>query len=381
MRPLLLLDDALYGYNLGDKHPMGADRVRLAVELADYYGILSHFDLEVPPPCTRELLESVHSPSYVDAVLSGAVSVPHGLGDSEDNPVISSRMAAIGAAIVSGTVTAADAVWSGRVSRAVNLAGGLHHAFADRMSGFCLYNDASVAIRRLLSQGATRIAYLDLDAHHGDGVEQEFWDDPRVLTISIHESGLYLFPGTGFAHDIGGPSALGTAVNIALDRCTDDEEWLRCAHSVIPQLLKVFKPEILITQHGADPHRDDPLADLQLSVDALYRSYVSVSRWADKYASGRWVALGGGGYHRDSAARIWAALLAAVSGAPFEPSAALPHNWSRRVGAPCSVTWGDPGSVASSLTLDQIATGGPVSPALKATSRAVFPYWGLRPYG
>lgn len=96
MRPLLLLDDALYGYNLGDKHPMGADRVRLAVELADYYGILSHFDLEVPPPCTRELLESVHSPSYVDAVLSGAVSVPHGLGDSEDNPVISSRMAAIG---------------------------------------------------------------------------------------------------------------------------------------------------------------------------------------------------------------------------------------------------------------------------------------------
>ncbi|MEJ5998178.1 acetoin utilization protein AcuC [Corynebacterium sp. H130] len=381
MKPLLLLDDALYGYDLGERHPMGADRVRLAVELADYYGVLSHFDLEVPPPCTRSLLELVHTPGYVDAVLSGSVSAEHGLGDSEDNPVPSSRMAAIGATIVSGTVAATDAVWSGRVKRAVNIAGGLHHAFPNRMSGFCLYNDASVAISRLLSSGATRIAYLDLDAHHGDGVERQFWDDPRVLTISIHESGLYLFPGTGFAHEIGGPSALGTAVNIALDRNTSEEEWLRCVHSVIPQLLKVFRPEVLITQHGADPHRDDPLADLSLTVDALYRSYASVSRWADKYASGRWVALGGGGYHRDSAARIWAALLAAVANVPFEPAAALPHNWSRRVGAPCSVTWGDPGSNASKLSLDRIALGGSASPALKATSRAVFPYWGLQPYG
>ncbi|MFV8381528.1 acetoin utilization protein AcuC [Corynebacterium hindlerae] len=381
MKPLLLLDDALYGYNLGDTHPMGADRVRLAVELADYFGILSHFDLEVPPAPTRALLEMVHSPAYIDALLAGEPSLEHGIG-VEDNPVVTPVMESIGAHIVSATVAAAEEVWSGRRKRAVNISGGLHHAFPDRMSGFCMYNDAAIAIRSLLNKGAQRVAYIDVDAHHGDGVEQEFWDDPRVLTISIHESGLYLFPGTGFAHDIGGPSALGTAVNIALDRDTSDEEWLRCVHSLIPQILKVCRPEIIISQHGADPHRDDPLADLRLSVDALYRAYSSIGRWADRYASGRWVALGGGGYHRDSVARIWVALLAAVAGVPFEPTGPLPHNWSRRVGAPCSVTWGDPGAafLVNALSLDQIMHSG-ASAAMKATSKAVFPYWGLQPYG
>ncbi|QGU01154.1 Acetoin utilization protein AcuC [Corynebacterium kalinowskii] len=378
MKPLLLLDDALYGYNLGDTHPMGADRVRLAVELADYFGILSQFDIEVPRVTPR--LELVHTPAYLEAVRSGEPSLEHGIG-VEDNPVITPRMATIGAAIVAGTVSAAEEVWSGRRKRAVNIAGGLHHAHASRMSGFCMYNDAGIAIRSLLDQGAQRVAYIDVDAHHGDGVEQEFWNDPRVLTISIHESGLYLFPGTGFAHDIGGPSALGTAVNIALDREAGDEEWLRASHSVIPQILKVFRPEIIISQHGADPHRDDPLADLQLSVDALYRAYSSIGKWADRYASGRWVALGGGGYQRDSVARIWVALLAAVAGVPFEPSAPMPHNWSRRVGAPCSVTWGDPESLAASLSLSSISMDGTATPAMKATSRAVFPYWGLQPYG
>lgn len=377
MRPLLLLDDALYGYNLGDTHPMGADRVRLAVELADYFGILSCFDLEVPRAIP--LLESVHTPEYLAALEAGVPALGHGLG-LEDNPVPSPRMVGIGKSIAAATLSAAEEVWSGRRKRAVNLAGGLHHAHADRMSGFCMYNDAGVAIRALLDRGAQRVAYLDVDAHHGDGVEQQFWDDPRVLTMSIHESGLYLFPGTGFAHDIGGPSALGTAVNIALDRNVGDAEWLRSLHSVIPQVLKVFRPEIIISQHGADPHRDDPLADLSLTVDGLYRAYSSIGRWADRYAGGRWVALGGGGYHRDSVARIWVALLAAVAGAPFEAGAAMPHNWSRRVGAPCSVTWGDPESEAASLSLNSISPDGTATTAMKATSKAVFPYWGLQPY-
>ncbi|MEJ5927760.1 acetoin utilization protein AcuC [Corynebacterium sp. H128] len=379
MKPLLLLDDALYGYNLGDTHPMGADRVRLAVELADYFDILSEFDVEVPPEPTRSLLELVHTPGYIEALLTGEPSLEHGIGVA-DNPVVNPVMTSIGAHIVSATVAAADAVWNGERKRAINIAGGLHHAHANKMHGFCMYNDAGIAIRRLLDHGAMRVAYIDVDAHHGDGVEQEFWDDPRVLTISIHESGLYLFPGTGFAHDIGGPSALGTAVNIALDRDTGDAEWLRASHSIIPQLLKVFRPEIIISQHGADPHFSDPLADLSLSVDALYRAYSSIGRWADRYASGRWVALGGGGYQRDSVARIWVALLAAVAGVPFEAAAPMPHNWSRRVGAPCSVTWGDPGAAGPmrDLSLDQIMHS--ASPTMKATSKAVFPYWGLQPY-
>lgn len=378
MRPLLLLDDALYGYNLGDTHPMGADRVRLAVELADYLGILAEFDLEVPRFVAD--LESVHTPEYLSALRLGEPSPEHGLG-LEDNPVPTAQMVSIGTSIASASVSAAEEVWSGRRKRAVNLAGGLHHAHADRMSGFCMFDDAGIAIRHLLSLGAQRVAYVDLDAHHGDGVEHQFWDDPRVLTISIHESGLYLFPGTGFAHDIGGPSALGTAMNIAVDRGCGDEEWLRAVHSLIPQVLKIFRPEVIVSQHGADPHREDPLADLSLTVDALYRAYSSIGRWADRYASGRWVALGGGGYQRDGVARIWAALLAAVAGVPFDPHAAMPHNWSRRVGAPCSVTWGDPESVASSLSLASISPDGTATPAMKATARAVFPYWGLVPFG
>ena len=175
--------------------------------------------------------------------------------------------------VVGSTLEAFRQVWSGESLHSANITGGLHHAMPDRASGFCIYNDIAVGIRSLLDQGAERVAYVDVDVHHGDGVERVFWDDPRVLTISLHETGQMLFPGTGFAGDVGGPGAEGSAVNVPLPPGTADAGWLRAFHAVVPDLLRAFAPQVLVTQHGCDSHADDPLAHLLLSVDGQRAAY------------------------------------------------------------------------------------------------------------
>ena len=176
----------------------------------------------------------------------------------------------------------------------------------DRASGFCVYNDVAVGIRWLLDQGAERVAYVDVDVHHGDGVEAIFYDDPRVLTISLHETGQTLFPGTGFPADVGGPDAEGTAVNVALPPGTADAGWLRAFHAVVPPLVREFAPDVLVTQHGCDTHADDPLAHLMLSVDGQRAATSRCTTWPTRSAGGRWVATGGGGYAMvDVVPRAW----------------------------------------------------------------------------
>ena len=184
----------------------------------------------------------------------------HGLG-TEDDPLFPGMHEA--AAMVTGaTLAAARAVWTSAAQHGASLAGGLHHAMARNASGFCVYNDPAVAIAWLLDQGAERIAYVDVDAHHGDGVQAAFWDDPRVLTISVHEHPDTLFPGTGRPRETGGPHADGSAVNVALPAGTGDAGWLRAFHAVVPPILRSFGPQLLVSQHGCDSHRDDPLANL-----------------------------------------------------------------------------------------------------------------------
>ncbi|MFS0335276.1 acetoin utilization protein AcuC [Corynebacterium striatum] len=375
MKPLLFNAEEMRRYSLGPDHPMGPDRVRLAHELADYFHLTEEFEVVEPAAATTAELTAVHSPDYITATRLEVPARRFGLG-TEDNP-ISHGLSTVAARIAGASLQATQAVWEGRAPRALNLAGGLHHAFADSMSGFCMYNDAAVAIQWLLDQGATRVAYLDLDAHHGDGVERIFWDDPRVLTISVHESGLYLFPHSGFAHDIGGPGAEGTAVNIALPRSPSDAAWLHAVHALIPALLSRFRPQLLISQHGADPHAADPLADLEVSIDAMAHAYRSVAAWADQYANGKWIALGGGGYNLDSVARAWTHVTAAVAGVDLDPAAPMPKGWHG------SATLGDFGSARPDFTeFDprQVLATRP-EPAVVQTSRAVFPYWGLPAYG
>jgi acetoin utilization protein AcuC len=214
-------------------------------------------------------------------------------------------------------------------------------------SGFCIYNDVALAIQWLLDNGAEKVAYVDVDAHHGDGVQTMFYDDPRVLTVSIHEGPQTLFPGTGFATEIGGEGAEGSAANVALPPGTSDAGWLRAFHAVIPPLVREFAPDILVTQQGCDSHMDDPLTNLMLSVDGQRASYIALKELADEVCGGKWVATGGGGYAvMDVVPRAWAHLLAIVAGNPLDPAALTPERWRARVAelrgmpAPLSMTDG-----------------------------------------
>ncbi len=317
---LVLWDDALTAYDFGRDHPLRPLRLELTMALARELGVLDPAAVEAPRPAGDDLLALVHDPLYVAAVkaapddLIGRLSLRWGLGIG-DNPVFPGMHEA--SALVAGaSVAAAQAVWEGRVQHAVNLAGGLHHAMPDRASGFCVYDDPALAIAWLLAAGATRIAYVDVDVHHGDGVQAAFEDDPRVLTVSLHESGRYLFPGTGFPHECGSGEGHGCAVNVALPPGADDAQWLRAFDAVVPPLLRAFGPQVLVTQHGCDTHDLDPLAHLRLTVDGQRLSYRWLHELAHELCDGRWVVTSGGGYAFASVVpRAWTHLLAEVAGA------------------------------------------------------------------
>jgi acetoin utilization protein AcuC len=379
-------DEALLGYDLGE-HPLDPVRVELTIALARSLGVLDRGNVAVVPPTTAddELLQLVHDPEYLAAVRA-APDDPyfrgHGL-NTPDNPVFP-RMHENSALVTGGSVRAAEAVWSGEALHAVNIAGGLHHAMRDRASGFCVYNDPAVAIARLLELGAERIAYVDVDVHHGDGVQAAFWDDPRVLTISLHESPLSLFPGTGFPGEVGGPGAEGSAVNIALPPGTGDAGWHRAFHAVVPGVLRAFGPELLVTQCGCDGHAKDPLADLALSVDGQRATYLTLRQLAHDLCGGRWVAFGGGGYGIvEVVPRAWTHLLAILTGAPLSAQTATPNAWralaaERRPGVRVPTFMGD-GTPPSWQPWQPTGEPDPLDRAITATRRAVYPLHGLDP--
>jgi len=254
-----------------------------------------------------------------------------------------------------------------------------------RASGFCVYNDPAVAIARLLDRGAQRIAYVDIDVHHGDGVQAMFWDDPRVLTVSLHETPLALFPGTGFPDETGGRGAEGSAVNVALPPGTGDAGWLRAFHAVVPSIVRAFAPELLFTQCGADAHRLDPLADLRLSVDGQRAAYLALRGLADELCDGRWVATGGGGYALvEVVPRAWTHLLAVATGDPLEPGTRIPPRWRelaarRQPGTEVPETMTD-GIEPEMQRWEPGTAADPVDKAVMASRLAVFPLHGLDPY-
>ncbi|EYR64125.1 hypothetical protein N866_15450 [Actinotalea ferrariae CF5-4] len=327
---------ALLGYDFGPGHPMAPVRLDLTFRLARELGLLDADGVVVvgAEPATEEVLATAHDPAYVAAVqqasATGRPDPAHGLGTADDPCFPGMHEAA--ARIVAGSVEAADAVWSGEVLHAVNIAGGMHHARRSTAAGFCIYNDAVAAIRRLLEAGAERVAYVDLDAHHGDGVEAAFWDDPRVLTVSVHETGLTLFPGTGHATDVGGPHARGTVVNVALPAGTSDTRWLRAVDAVAVAVVRAFAPDVLVTQHGCDAHGMDPLTHLDVSVDAQRAAMERVHELAHDVCGGRWLALGGGGYAITQVVpRMWSHLLGIAAHAPVAVDTAVPDGFAEHV--------------------------------------------------
>lgn len=383
----IVYDQSLAAYDFGATHPLSPIRVQLAYRLAEEFGLLAHERARVvrdAPPATMEMLLRVHTPEFIDAVRQageGARPDPRfGLG-TEDVPAFPGMHAAA-AHVAGATTTAARAVLHGDSLHAVNLAGGLHHAHAGAASGFCVYNDIAVAIAELLESGVERIAYVDVDVHHGDGVQSIFYDDPRVLTVSIHQSGKSLFPGTGFPHENGGVGAEGTAVNVALPAGTGDDAWLRAFHAVVPEVLEAFEPQILFTQHGCDSHALDPLASMNLSIDGQARSYAALHRMAHRYCEGRWIAVGGGGYEWvDVVPRAWTHLIAIALGAPIHGETPVPQGFadyvaaSHRMRAP--ELMGDGASPWARPWETGYDPDDPVDRAVIAARKAVYPHLGI----
>lgn len=386
-------DESLLAYKFSEDHPMAPVRLELTHRLLSDLGVLDRPGIRMvaPPVATEEELAAVHDRDYIQAVQdcsSGTLteSPEHGLG-TEDDPVFPALHES-SARIAGGSALAAELIWRGEVNHAVNFAGGMHHASRSSASGFCIYNDCALAIHRLLSLGAERVAYVDLDAHHGDGVQSIFWDDPRVLTISVHESGMSLFPGTGFASEVGGPDALGSAANVALPAGTGDAGFLRAVHAVVPQLLGAFQPQVLITQHGCDGHHEDPLTNLRLSVDGQRQLTLDAAEWARDFAGDRWLATGGGGYSTTRVVpRAWTHLTAAASGDPLPVRGEVPREWlefaAGRVGMDVEELpplLGDDIDVWWRSWEVGYDPADPVDQSIMATRRELFPYHGLDPW-
>ena len=332
MPTALIWDDDHIKYDFGPDHPLKPVRVELTVDLIRACGLT---DAETVLTLPRAAFSDddvlrLHTEDYVDTVRrlsadprpSGAMHYGLGLGD---NPVFGGMHEA-SLEVCGASVAAAEAVWSGRVSHAFNPAGGLHHAMPNRASGFCIYDDPAAAIEWLLRHGAERIAYVDVDTHHGDGVQAFFYDDPRVLTISLHESGRYLFPGTGFADEIGTGDARGTSLNVPLPPATPGEPYLEAFEAVVPPALDAFRPQVLVSQLGCDTHVTDPLAHLALTTDDYVTLGRRIHELAHSSAEGRWVATGGGGYQIATVVpRAWTLYFAELTGqeTPHE----VPWSW------------------------------------------------------
>ncbi|MCT6777531.1 acetoin utilization protein AcuC [Streptomyces sp. CS7] len=330
-RAQLMWDDAVTGYDFGDTHPMDPVRLALTMGLVRAFGLDTAVDLRSARPLGDSSLRLVHRQDYVAAVRAAsanprAADQNYGLG-TVDDPAFTGMHEA--SALIAGlSVGAAEAVWRGETEHAVNFTGGLHHAMPGSAAGFCVYNDPALAIARLLELGAERVAYVDVDVHHGDGVQAAFWEDPRVLTISLHEHPRTLFPQSGWPEETGAGAGEGSAVNVALPAGTGDEGWLRAFHAVVPELLADFRPQVLVTQHGADTHFEDPLAHLAVSLDAQRAVMESCHRLAHDHADGRWVALGGGGYAVvDVVPRSWTHLVGIAAHAPVDPESVVPPSW------------------------------------------------------
>ncbi len=333
-------DDELLHYDFGPGHPLSPIRTVLAYKLIESLEILEqpHCRIigDVSLATDVDLLR-VHDSAYIESVKlasagTGYRDLSRGLG-TDDVPVFEGMHTAA-ARICGATLAAARAVHDGSAQHSVNIAGGLHHAMTGNASGFCVYNDVAVAIAWLLEQGVERVGYVDVDVHHGDGVQEIFYNDPRVMTVSLHESGKTLFPGTGRPTDIGGPNALGTSVNIAVPAGTTDDGWLRVFDAVVPKVLRAFRPQVLVTQQGCDSHRDDPLAHLRLTIEGQRASYLRLHELAHELCDGRWIATGGGGYDWvDVVPLAWSHLTAIAAGSPIPPDSPVPSGWRTLVQA------------------------------------------------
>ncbi len=325
--PLLVFGPRSLTYDFGPGHPLSPRRFGPGIELLRAVGAEPGL---APEPAADGELEWLHAPEYVATVRrfsadqSGESEA--GIGPGDDPAFAGMHEAA--AAVAGGSIRAMEAILRGEVEHAYQPGGGLHHAMRARASGFCVYNDVALAIARARRDGL-RVLYVDLDVHHGDGVQALHATDPGVLTVSFHESGRALFPGTGFVDELGDGAAAGTCVNVPLEPFSGPDAWLAAVRAVVPTLAAAFGPDVVVSQHGADGHVWDPLAHLSLTTTAMGEAARLVDRMAHRYAGGRWLGTGGGGYSVYRVVpRAWA--LTWLAAAHLEVPRLLPEAWRTR---------------------------------------------------
>ncbi len=335
-----------YGkYAFGIHHPFSPVRVGMTLDLLRELG--HEVQPIAPEPATHEEILSVHEGYYVRRVeaLSAGKDVPdcedYGLA-TPDNPAFPG-MDEGARWLVGGTLHGARLICEQGAKRVLQLGGGLHHARRNCASGFCIYNDLAIAIKYLIGQGLW-VAYIDIDVHHGDGVQQILYEDKRVMTISLHESGRYLFPGTGEIHELGSGLGRGLKLNVPLEPFTEGDSYLDAFETVVPAALQQFRPGVLVVQAGADAHFDDPLADLMLNTHDYEKIFRRILEFADTYTSGRVLFTLGGGYSLRSTPRVWAILHLVMHDLPTARD--LPdmwwEKWSRVAGADLPLALHDP---------------------------------------
>ena len=331
-RAAFIYEDALSRHELRSDHPMRPVRLRYTYQLLQEYGAFDHSGAVLldPRSATEEELEWLHTSEYVAAVKalgSGSNTVDgarFGFSGAGDNPVYP-KMFEASALSTGGSLLAAEMVASGTVDAAFNISGGLHHAAAGHASGFCVFNDPALAIHYFLNQGK-RVAYVDIDAHHGDGVQEAFYADDRVLTISVHESGQYLFPGTGAVSELGESAGRGYSVNLPLYPYTGDNDYIEAFSQVVPPLIKAFAPDVLVTQLGIDSYHSDPLTHLQVTTEG----YIEAVRQLSSLGL-PWLAMGGGGYDVNAVARAWTLAYGVMLGVDWPDQ--LPLGFAQEHGA------------------------------------------------
>jgi len=325
MENAFLYTDAYLDYDYGPTHPLRIIRLKLTYGLIKSYGLLDLPSVQFIPTIKAEEkdLAAFHSEEYLNILKQANEGYPmedayfYGLGPG-DNPIFPGLFN-LSLLLTGATLQAVDFVADGKGEIAFNIAGGLHHAMRARASGFCYINDPVIGIMRLLNRGK-RVAYIDIDAHHGDGVQKAFYETNQVLTISLHESGHTLFPGTGFEYEIGEGEGEGYSVNLPFPPHTEDEVYVWVFDEVVPELVHAFKPDVVVTQLGVDTFYDDPLTNLHLSIFGFERILKKIKNLAP-----RWIALGGGGYNISNVARAWTLAWAVMNG--IELNEKLPESF------------------------------------------------------
>lgn len=385
----LIYSPALATYRFRPSHPLNPRRIELTLSLIERLGLAGDgmHPIVEPEAASVEDIALAHDPAFIEAVqrlsLPGAdpgEGLRWGLG-TEDTPLVHG-MHEMAAHVVGATLTAAKLVMGGGAVRAFTPAGGLHHAHRARASGFCVYNDLAVAIRWMQKEHAARVLYIDYDAHHGDGVQSIFYADPDVLTVSYHESGVYLFPATGFVEEIGEGDGTGFSVNVPLEAHTEDDSWLRAFEGLVPELAAAFRPDVIVLQNGCDGHALDPLAHLRATTGLFERLVRIVCEVADEHCGGRIVATGGGGYAAHVVVpRAWTLVWATLSGQIIEDD--VPADWRARVrnadGVEVPATLRDPAGAfpAYARRVEVEATNDKTVRAVKARVMPLITGWGL----